>query len=175
MSKDHALKKGFDGSNWIPIDEAEDLLVYEINREYDRVHCVRIDGDSGHYYPDRARMNPPEDYLDDIEIWIYNETDESSAGIIVEPHFHVCKGQTEVNGAHRFEIDIEVEIRNIGQLNIWHSVTRHMSWDGLDELYRAVKKWLNEKAYDTEITNKEAIRLEWNRNNLSNRVDKGEL
>jgi len=36
-------------------------------------------------------------------------------------------------------------------------------------------QWLNKKAFDGDITNKEAIRQEWNRNNMSNRVAKDEL
>lgn len=33
----------------------------------------------------------------------------------------------------------------------------------------------HKKAFDADITNKEAIRLEWNRNNMSNRIAKTEL
>ena len=148
-------------------------IIIRMGKDY--MFKVMLDGNTGHYYPDRARMNPPEDNLDDVEIWVYNETEASLDGIIIEPHFHVCKGWIGENGTFSYEIDVEITIRNIEQLNICRSATRHTSWNGLDELYKVMKKWLNEKAYDTEITNKEAIRLEWNRHNLSNRVAKDEL
>jgi hypothetical protein len=138
-------------------------------------HSVEIDVETGHYYPDRARMNPPEDSLGDVEIWVYDETEDENS---VEPHFHVCKGQREEGGnkgAISYEIDIEVKIRNIENLDIWRSVTGNASWRGLDELYGAIRLWLNKKAFDADITNKEAIRQEWNRNNMSNRVAKEEL
>ena len=153
----------------------EEMLIYDIRREYDRVHSVELDGETGHYYPDRARMNPLEDSLGDVEIWVYNETNEDVDDYFVEPHFHVCKGQIEEKGKTFYEIDIEVKIKNIEQLNIWRSVTGNTSWSGLDELYNVIRLWLNKKAFDADITNKEAIRLEWNRNNISNRIAKTEL
>ena len=78
-------------------------------------------------------------------------------------------------GVSSYEIDIEVKIRNIENLDIWRSVTGNASWRGLNELRHAIKGWLNKMAYDADITNKEAIRQEWNRNNMSNRVAKDEL
>jgi len=117
-------------------------------------------------------MNPSEDNLDGIEIWVYNETEDGVADNAVEPHFHVCIGK---HADFYYEIDIEVKIKKIEQLIIWRSVSGHTSWYGLDELFFSIKNWLNEKAYDAEITKKKAIKLEWNRNNLSNRVDKDEL
>ena len=135
-------------------------------------HSVEIDVETGHYYPDRARMNPPEDSLGDVEIWVYNETVDDNS---VEPHFHVCKGQTKEIGVSSYEIDIEVKIRNIENLDICRSVTGNTSWRGLEVLYNAIRPWLNKKTFDADITNKEAIRQEWNRNNMSNRVAKEEL
>ena len=166
---------GFDSSKWIPLEEAREMVIYEISREYDRIHSVEIDGETGHYYPDRARMNPPEDSLGDVEIWVYNETNEEVNNYMVEPHFHVCKGQRKEKGVSSYEMDIEVKIRNIESLNIWRSVSGNTSWSGLDELYNVIKLWLNEKAYDADTTKKEAIRREWNRHNMSNRVAKDEL
>ena len=137
-------------------------------------HSVEIDGETGHYYPDRARMNPPEDSLDDVIIWVYDETKDEDC-YMVEPHFHVCKGQTKEKGVSSYEIDIEVKIRNIEHMDICRSVTGNTSWSGLEVLYNAIRPWLNKKAFDADITNKEAIRQEWNRNNMSNRVAKDEL
>ena len=147
----------------------------ESKRPCERSHWVEVDSNTGHYYPDRVRMNPPEDMLDDVEIWVYNESKNEDADKSVEPHFHVCKGWVEDAGANLYEIDIEVKIRNIDQLNIGQSITGNTSWEGLDELYNAIKKWLNEDAYDADIKNKEAIRQEWSRHNMSNRVSKDEL
>lgn len=173
--KEDMSEVGYDKSKWIPLDEAEEMLIYNISREYDRIHSVELDGETGHYYPDRARMNPLEDSLGDVEIWVYNETNEEVDDYVVEPHFHVCKSWIEEKGKTFYEIDIEVKIKNIEQLNIWRSVTGNTSWSGLEELYNDIKLWLNKKAFDADITNKEAIRLEWNRNNMSNRIDKDEL
>lgn len=142
------------------------------SKMYKGIHRDGIDEDTGHNYPERARMNPPEDALGDVEVWVYDETGDDNS---VEPHFHVCKGQTKERGVNSYEIDIEVKIRNITQLDIWQSVSGHTSWKGLEKLYYVVRKWLNEKAYDADITNKEVIRQEWNRNNMSNRVAKTEL
>ena len=161
----------YDKSKWIPLDEAEEMLIYNIRREYDRIHCAEINGED-HYYPDRARMNPSQNSLGDVEIWVYDESEDDNS---VEPHFHVCKGQTKERGVSSYEIDIEVKIRNIENLDTWRSVTGNASWRGLEELYNDIKLWLNKKAFDADITNKEAIRLEWNRNNMSNRIDKDEL
>ena len=138
--------------------------------DYERIHGIRIDSETGHYYPSRARMDPPEDALGDVEIWVYDETGTESDGNIVEPHFHVCKDRQEEGSTAFYEIDIEVKIKDIGHLHIWRSASGHTSWRGLNELYHVIKKWQNEKAYDAGITNKEAIRQEWNRNNRSNRV-----
>jgi hypothetical protein len=55
------------------------------------------------------------------------------------------------------------------------SNTGHLSWSGLEESRQIVIKWLNRKAFDADILNKEAIRQEWNRCNLNNRVNKEEL
>lgn len=107
------------------------MLIYNISREYDRIHSVELDGETGHYYPDRARMNPLEDSLGDVEIWVYNETNEEVDDYVVEPHFHVCKSWIEEKGKTFYEIDIEVKIKNIEQLNIWRSVTGNASWSGL--------------------------------------------
>lgn len=144
-------------------------------RPCERSHWVEVDCNTGHYSLDRARMNPFEDMLDDVEIWVYNESSNDGDSRYVEPHYHICKGRVEDAGANLYEIDIEVRIRNIDQLNIRQSITGNTSWAGLDELYNAIKKWLNEDAYDADIKNKEAIRQEWNRHNLSNRVAKDEL
>ena len=89
------------------------MLIYNISREYDRIHSVELDGETGHYYPDRARMNPLEDSLGDVEIWVYNETNEEVDDYVVEPHFHVCKSWIEEKGKTFYEIDIEVKIKNI--------------------------------------------------------------
>ena len=145
----------------------------EISREYDGIHSVEINGE-GHYYPDRARMNPPEDSLGNVEIWVYNEAKDEDDNSI-EPHFHVCKSPTKERGVNSYQIDIEVKIRNIEHLDICQSVSGHTSWRGLEELYNDIRLWLNKIAFDADITNKEAIRLEWNRNNMSNRVAKTEL
>ena len=134
-------------------------------KKINRSHNVRIDEESGHYFPDRTRMDAPEDLLGDIEIWICNETEIETDRDNVEPHFHICKRGVE----------LEVQIRQIEQLNIWEAETRNMSWIGLEDLYNSISKWLNKIAYDTDITNKEAIRQEWNRHNLSNRVARHEL
>lgn len=37
--------------------DTKEMLVYDIRREYDRVHSVELDGETGHYYPDRARIS----------------------------------------------------------------------------------------------------------------------
>ena len=87
----------------------------------------------------------------------------------------MCKGQTKEIGVSSYEIDIEVKIRNIENLDICRSVTGNTSWRGLEVLYNAIRPWLNKKTFDADITNKEAIRQEWNRNNMSNRVAKEEL
>lgn len=147
----------------------------ESKRPYERSHWVEVDSDTGHYYPERARMNPPEDMLDNVEIWVYNESSNDGDSKYVEPHFHVCKGRVEEGGMNLYEIDIEVKIRNIDQLNIGQSITGNTSWSELDELYNVIRLWLNEKAFDADITNKETIRQEWNRNNMSNRVAIDEL
>ena len=55
------------------------------------------------------------------------------------------------------------------------SNTGRLSWSGLEESRQIVIKWLNRKAFDADILNKEAIRQEWNRCNLNNRVNKEEL
>lgn len=60
-------------------------------------------------------------------------------------------------------------------MTIIRSNTGHLSWSGLEESRQIVIKWLNRKAFDAEILNKEAIRQEWNRCNLNNRVNKEEL
>lgn len=142
----------------------------DIRREYERIHSGKLDVDTGHYYPAKARMNPPEDSFGDVEIWVYDETDDDN---IVEPHFHICKGRSDEKGSTSYEVDIEVRIKNIENLDIWRSVTGNNTWRGLEELYHVIRKWLNEKAFDADITNKEAIRQEWN--NMPNRVAKYEL
>lgn len=60
-------------------------------------------------------------------------------------------------------------------MTIIRSNTGHLSWSGLEESRQIVIKWLNRKAFDADILNKEAIRQEWNRCNLNNRVNKEEL
>ena len=60
-------------------------------------------------------------------------------------------------------------------MTIIRSNTGHLSWSGLEESRQIVIKWLNRKAFDADILNKEAIRQDWNRCNLNNRVNKEEL
>jgi hypothetical protein len=60
-------------------------------------------------------------------------------------------------------------------MTIIRSNTGRLSWSGLEESRQIVIKWLNRKAFDADILNKEAIRQEWNRCNLNNRVNKEEL
>lgn len=60
-------------------------------------------------------------------------------------------------------------------MTIIRSNTERLSWSGLEESCQIVIKWLNRKAFDADILNKEAIRQEWNRCNLNNRVNKEEL
>ena len=60
-------------------------------------------------------------------------------------------------------------------MTIIRSNTGRLSWSGLEESRQIVIKWLNRKAFDADILNKEAIRQEWNRCNQSNRVNKEEL
>ena len=60
-------------------------------------------------------------------------------------------------------------------MTIIRSNTGRLSWSGLEESRQIVIKWLNRKAFDADILNKEAIRHEWNRCNLNNRVNKEEL
>ena len=128
------------------------------------------DETTGHRVHEMAQMNSPEDELGDVDIWVFGE---SAINGIKEPHFHVCRDK---NGdGHHYAIDIEVKIRDIEKMTILHSKTGHLTWYGISTLYSAVIDWLNRKAFDTEIANKEAIRQEWNRCNLSNRVKKEEL
>ena len=144
------------------------------SREYESIHRVCINPETGHYFPGRSMMNSPEDSLTDIEIWVYSEPEKIVDSNTVEPHFHVCKGLIQ-GSDFSYKIDIEVKIRNIKNLCIWRSISGHTSWIGLEDLYDVIKKWLDEKAYDADITNIEAIRQEWNRNNMSNRVARDEL
>lgn len=60
-------------------------------------------------------------------------------------------------------------------MTIIRSNTGRLSWSGLEESRQIVIKWLNRKAFDADILNKEALRQEWNRCNLNNRVNKEEL
>ena len=131
-----------------------------------------VDEKTGHHLYEMARMNPPEDNLSEgIEIWVFAES-----GDIKPPHFHVCKDKIgDKKGMPVYTIDIEVSIKNIDQLTILRSRTGHSSWDGLRGMHDAIKKWLDSQAYDADMTNKEAIRQEWNRCNMSNRVKKKEL
>ena len=145
------------------------------SREYESIHRVCINPGTGHYFPCRAMMNSPEDSLKDVEIWVYSEPEKLADSNKVEPHFHVCKGLLQGSDDFAYEIDLEVKIRNIENLCIWRSISGHKSWIGLEDLYDVIKKWLDEKAYDADITNKEAIRQEWNRNNMYNRVARDEL
>ena len=124
-----------------------------------------VDEDTGHRLYEMARMNPPEDNLaEGVEIWVYAEGHHAS-----HPHFHICKDRPHES------LDIEVSIKKIDELNISQSKTGHSSWIGLEKMHDAIKKWLNRQAFDADMTNKEAIRQEWNRCNLSNRVKKSEL
>ena len=139
---------------------------YNIDEDFDL-----IDDNTGHRIRDRAQMNTPEDELGDIDILVYGECAGNNG--IIEPHFHVCKYGT--GDKHHHAVDIEVKIRDIEKMAIWRSKTGHLTWDGLSKLYDTVLEWLNKIAFDTEISNKEAIRQEWNRCNMSNRVKKDEL
>ena len=124
-----------------------------------------VDEETGHHLYEMARMNPPEDNLDEgVEIWVYAEDRHTS-----HPHFHICKDRLCES------FDIEVSIKKIDELNILRSKTGHSSWIGLEKMHDTIKKWLNRQAFDADMTNKEAIRQEWNRCNLSNRVKKSEL
>lgn len=162
-------KKGtqYDVMKAQPIDSAD-------SRENENIHRVCITPEAGHYFPCRAMMNSPEDSLADVEIWVYSESEKEVDSNKVEPHFHVCKGMIQ-GSDFSYEIDIEVKIRNIENLCIRRSISGHTSWIGLEDLYDVIKKWLNEKAFDADITNKKAIRQEWNRNNMYNRVARDKL
>ena len=131
-----------------------------------------IDEETGHHLYEMARMNPPEDNLGEgIEIWVFAES-----GDIKTPHFHVCKDKIgEKKGMPVYAVDIEVSIKCIDELIVLYSRTGHSSWNGLRYMRNAIKKWLNSQAFDADMTNKEAIRQEWNRCNMSNRVKKNEL
>ena len=142
------------------------------NDDFIDVELDPVDGISGHRLHEMAQMNPPEDNLgDDIEIWVCGESADKDE--IIEPHFHVCKDRT--GDGYHYAVDIEVKIRDIVKMTIWRSKTGHLTWDGLSKLYNTVLEWLNKKAFDTDISNKEAIRQEWNRCNIPNRVKREEL
>lgn len=60
-----------------------------------------VDEVTGHHLYEMARMNPPEDNLDEgSEIWVYAEDHHTS-----HPHFHICKGRPHES------LDIEVSIK----------------------------------------------------------------
>ena len=143
-----------------------------MNKDYYDEEDFIVDELTGHQLYTKARMNPPEDNLDyDLEILVYGETDEDS---IKEPHFHVCKNKIDKEGQH-YETDIEVKIRNIDKMIICNSISGNLSWEGLHDTLNMIKAWLGKKAYDADMTNKEAIRQEWNRCNMSHRVKVTEL
>ena len=127
---------------------------------------LQVDAD-GHRLDEVAIMNPPEDKLPfGIEIKVFGETEASSKR---QPHFHVYATM------NNRDVNIEIKIRQINELNIWRSATGHNSWDSLVELKQILSNWLELIAFDTIITNKEAIRQEWNHCNMSCRVRANEL
>ena len=139
---------------------------YNINDNFDL-----IDDNTGHRIRERAQMNTPEDELGDVDILVFGESPINNG--IIEPHFHVCRDK-KGDGCH-YTIDIKVKIRHIETMTILQSNTGHNTWDSLSYIYNTVLDWLKRKAFDADITNKEAIRQEWNRCNMSNRVKKEEL
>ena len=140
-----------------------EVLIYNDEREM-------IDEYTGHHLNEIAHMNPPEDELGDIDILVYAESDDYS---MKEPHFHFCKDK--VGDGYKYAVDIEVKIKDIEEMTILRSITGNMTWCGLKKSRLVVIDWLNRKAYDAEILNKEAVRQTWNRCNMSNRVKKEEL
>lgn len=109
------------------------------SREYESIHRVCINPETGHYFPCRAMMNSPEDSFTDVEVWVYSESEKVVGSNKVEPHFHVCKGMTRGND-FSYKIDLEVKIRNIDNLSIWRSISGHTSWIGLEDLYDVINK-----------------------------------
>lgn len=129
-----------------------------------------IDELTGYHLNEVAHMNPPEDELCGIDILEYAESDECCKE---EPHFHFCKGR-KGNGLNHV-VDIEEQIWDIDKMTILSSKTGNLTWNGLEELQLIVTEWLNRKAFDADMLNKEALRQTWNRCNMSNRVMKEEL
>ena len=132
--------------------------------------CERIDEHTGHRLNEIAQMNPPEEELGDIGILVYVESEDYS---MKEPHFHFCKDK--VGNGYKYAVDIEVKIGDIDEMTILCSETGYMTWRGVEESRQIVTEWLNRKAYDAEMLNKEAVRQTWNSCNISNRGKKEEL
>ncbi len=142
-------------------------LLSEINAEFEGPSSYLEDADEeGHHLHEMAQMNLPEDDLgDSIKILVFAEEELLKK----EPHFHFrIERQNEY-------IDIEVSIKDILSMTILASKTGNTTWDGLSEPFIKVRHWLEQTACDADMLNKEAIRQEWNRNNMSNRVFKEEL
>ncbi len=142
-------------------------LLSGVNAEFEDPSSYLEDTDEeGHRLHEMAQINSPEDELGDgIKILVFAE----EKSLKKEPHFHFrIERQNEY-------IDIEVCIKDILSMTIIASKTGNTTWDGLTEPYIKVRNWLEQTACDSDMLNKEAIRQEWNRNNMFNRVLKKEL
>ncbi len=116
--------------------------------------------EKGHHLDEMAQMNVPEDNLEGMKLLVFAESNPRK-----EPHFHL----------HKERIDMEIKIKNIDSLTILHSTTGNCTWNELKEEHKKILDWLNKLAIDADMLNKEAIRQEWNRNNMNNRVKKEDL
>ena len=95
------------------------------------------------------------------KVYVYGEGDETGHK---PPHFHVLID----HGA----IELEVYIQRIRDLIIWRTKgQRSLSWDGITEVYKALKKWLHQKNKHLDMTNIEAIVTMWNMNNENQQID----
>ena len=95
------------------------------------------------------------------KVYVYGEGDETGHK---PPHFHVLID----HGA----IELEVYIQRIRDLIIWRTKgNRPLSWDGITEVYKALKKWLHQKNKFYDMTNIEAIVRAWNSGNENQQID----
>ena len=114
-----------------------------------------------------ARINTPNDSISDGNKMIYIYGNDRS---VMTPHFHYF------NLNKTFEL--EIQLSNIENLRVVNSkprkgIPKHRlkTWDGLKKEKEALIYWLSETNNDnSKLTNKEALILAWNQNNINNKI-----
>lgn len=90
-------------------------------------------------------------------VWVYGEQG------IKPPHFHV-----KIDDKYEFEIKFD----NFHDLKIWRSRTNKIDWEGYEDVKQKLFEWYTNKNWlDPDLTNLEAILLEWNMQNHNHRID----